>query len=31
MVEQFSPEDILVDSLSFKLNKGASYIQTDEA
>ena len=26
MVEQFSPEDILVDSLSFKLNKGASYI-----
>ena len=25
-IETFSPEDILVDSLSFKLNKGASYI-----
>ena len=26
MVEQFSPEDILIDNLSFKLNKGSSYI-----
>ena len=26
MVESFSPEDILIDSLSFKLNKGSSYI-----
>ena len=25
-MESFSPEDILVDNLSFKLNKGASYI-----
>ena len=25
-MEAFSPEDILVDNLSFKLNKGASYI-----
>ena len=25
-METFSPEDILVDNLSFKLNKGASYI-----
>ena len=25
-IETFSPEDILVDNLSFKLNKGASYI-----
>ena len=26
MVEQLSPEDILIDNLSFKLNKGSSYI-----
>ena len=26
MVESFSPEDILIDNLSFKLNKGSSYI-----
>ena len=26
MVEQFSPEDILIDNLSFKLNNGSSYI-----
>ena len=26
LMETFSPEDILVDNLSFKLNKGASYI-----
>ena len=26
MVDTFSPEDILIDNLSFKLNKGASYI-----
>ena len=25
-METFSPEDILVDNLSFKLNKGSSYI-----
>ena len=26
MVDSFSPEDILIDNLSFKLNKGSSYI-----
>ena len=26
MVEQFSPEDILIDNLSCKLNKGSTYI-----
>ena len=26
MVDTFSAEDILIDNLSFKLNKGASYI-----
>ena len=26
MVESFAPEDILVDNVSFKLNKGASHI-----
>ena len=26
MVEQFSPEDILIDNLSLKLDKGSSYI-----
>ena len=25
-METFSPEDILIDNLSFKLNKGSSYI-----
>ena len=27
-METFSPEDILIDNLSFKLNKGSSYIQS---
>ena len=26
-METFAPEDILIDNLSFKLNKGSSYIQ----
>ena len=25
-METYSPEDILIDNLSFKLNKGSSYI-----
>ena len=25
-METFSPEDILIDNLSFKLNKGSSYV-----
>ena len=25
-METFSPEDILIDNLSYKLNKGSSYI-----